>query len=155
MRAAGWREKASKARPPQTSRVAPQVSFYCSRAREWRKVGGGCHGGLPMSPSPIGGQTQTADPRKQPSALCPVILSATLLSPRHSKWSHVLPFCGPHSCPRIPFPVRTHTGHAIQSSLTVAPLPSVKHQVGQVLTPLPLFCLSSLLFQSHPSSHAL
>lgn len=25
----------------------------------------------------------------------------------------MFPFCGPHSCPRVPFPARTHAGHAI------------------------------------------
>ena len=62
----------------------------------------------------------------------------------------MLPFCGPHGGPRVPLPVKTHTGPAILAVRR----PTAKCQTPDRAGPgFPSSALSSLLLQSHPSSH--
>ena len=115
----------------------PKLFFHCF----WREVEGGP---LEASPLPTSRrrQTLTLNPNEQTAGLRPqsLILSATLLSFSFEMVTHWTISRSPQLPKKEAFPWQD-PHRVVQASFSVAPQPSVRHQIGLLLAPHPLFSL--------------
>lgn len=137
---------------PEVLRWPPPKFFHCSGAQGGERVGRGLPWRPHHCPSPKG--------RPRPLTLGEnPLLCAQIHSCCHTAvfsfemLTHVVAILRSPQLPKKEdLSLSGPTPGVIQSSLSVTPQPSVRHQVGTVLVPLPVL---RLVLQSHPSSHDL